>query len=437
MRTVVCKFGGSSLADAAQFCKVADILHADAARRFVVASAPGKRNREDTKVTDLLYRCCSLAQEGKDFRPTLEQIRTRFAGIMAELELAFPLDAELAVIEAHLQAEPSADYMASRGEYLNSKLLAAYLGIAFVDAADAIVFRENGTLDEEATDAGLRKALSKVNAAVVPGFYGAMPNGAIRTFSRGGSDVTGSLVARAIGADIYENWTDVSGMLAADPRIVEDPRTVDYITYRELRELSYMGASVLHEDAVFPVRRAGIPINIRNTNRPGDNGTMIVDCLPDKAYIRSITGVTGKKGFCCIQVEKSMMNAEVGFGARLLKILADFNVPFEHCPTGIDTMSVLVHRDEFCAQGETIISEIRAQLSPDVLELQDNLALIAVVGCGLASTRGTASRVFRTVADSGIDIRMIDMGSSSLNLIIAVAEKDFEETIRVIYREFR
>lgn len=437
MGIIVTKFGGTSLADAKQLRKVADILGADPRRRYAVVSAPGKRCGTDTKVTDLLYRCCELAQSGGEWEPVLEKIESRFREITDELVPAFPLTEEIGTIRRHLQTAPDRDYMASRGEYLNGRIIAAYLGWSFVDAADAVCFTADGTLDEALTDRRLSAALTACDHAVLPGFFGALPDGRIKTFSRGGSDISGALAARAVGAEEYENWTDVSGMLFTDPRIVEDPRTIEWISYRELRELSYMGASVLHEDAVFPVRRAGIPIHIRNTNRPADEGTRIVASLPETARRRAVTGIAGKTGFCSIQVEKSMMNGEVGFGARLLDIFASCGVPFEHCPTGIDTMSVVVSQSAFEPKREEILGRLRRELQPELLSVEEHLAMIAVVGHGMVASRGCAARVFRTVADAGINIRMIDQGSSELNIILGVDEADFEEAIRCIYREFR
>ena len=433
----VCKFGGSSLADAVQFRKVADIIHSESCRRYVVASAPGKRNSADTKVTDMLYRCYDLASSGEDFEPQLAAIEERFAGIIAELDLNFTLKSEIAAIRNHLRGKLSRDYMASRGEYLNSKILAAYLGFPFVDPADSIRFTLDGRFLADETAENLSAALADKEYAVIPGFYGADSAGNIHTFSRGGSDVTGSLVAQAVKADIYENWTDVSGMLFTDPHVVPDPQTIDLLTYRELRELSYMGASVLHEDAVFPVRKAGIPINIRNTNRPGDAGTMIVPTAPKGARTPTITGIAGKRGFVTIHVEKSMMNGEVGFGARMLAIFAKHGVPFEHCPTGIDTISVVVSSAIFHGVEEALMADIEAVLQPDHLEVEDGLAMIAVVGRGMVAARGTAARLFRAVADAGINIRMIDQGSSELNIIIGVEEADYEAAVQAICREFR
>ena len=436
MKTITAKFGGSSLASAAQFRKVGAILAADPARRFVVASAPGKRDSGDTKVTDLLYRCYDLAAAGEGFEPVLEKIRLRFADIVGELGVGFDVNAELAPIRTHLLTAPSRDYMASRGEYLNSRLLAAWLGWPFVDAATCVRFAPDGSFDSETTQKLLSEALAGRERAVVPGFYGADADGRVITFSRGGSDVSGSLVARASASDLYENWTDVSGVLFTDPRIVKDPRPIAYITYRELRELSYMGASVLHEDAVFPVRKANIPINIRNTNRPEDPGTLIVPTLPEGVSPAPVTGVAGRKGFDAVQVEKSMMNAEVGFGAKLLDIFADLGVPFEHCPTGIDTMSVVVSDSLFAPHKAAILEAVESRLKPDAVKLEENLALIAVVGCGMVANKGIAARILGAVTAAGVNIRMIDQGSSELNIILGIDAADYETAVRGIYTEF-
>ena len=433
MGPIVVKFGGSSLATAGQFEKVAAIIRENPARRYVVASAPGKRCSDDTKVTDLLYRCYDAACAGEDFLPTLTQIRQRFEDIIAQLQLQADLTADFDAIADHLRTAPQRDYMASRGEYLNSKLLAAYLGVPFVDAAQMVLFRADGCFDAEATNTAIGHALVNVERAVIPGFYGALPDGTIHTFSRGGSDVTGSIVARAVGAELYENWTDVSGVLAADPRIVENPHIIDYITYRELRELSYMGASVLHEDAVFPVRQANIPINIRNTNRPSDPGTFIVPTLPSNAHKRKVTGIAGHKGFSSVYVEKSMMNGEIGFVAKLLEIFASHGISFEHCPSGIDTVSIIVSTAALAPARDEILHEIETQLHPDHVSVEDGLALIAVVGQGMIYAKGTAARIFRVIADANINIRMIDQGSSELNIIIAVKETDYELAIRSLY----
>ncbi len=437
MKPIVAKFGGSSLADAEQFRKVASIIRENPDRRYIVASAPGKRSGADTKVTDLLYRCYDLAAAGQDFTDALAQIEARFSEIIRALGLSFDLAGELDAIAAHLRGTPEREYMASRGEYLNSELLAAYLGYSFVDAARAVRFTPDGRFLPEETNALLAASLADVERAVVPGFYGADESGRIHTFSRGGSDVTGALVARAANARLYENWTDVSGMLFTDPRIVPDPGAIDYITYRELRELSYMGASVLHEDAVFPVRKAGIPINIRNTNRPADAGTMISHDLPPAAAQRPVTGVAGRKGFSTLLVEQSLMNNEIGFGARLLNILAAHGVPFEHCPTGIDTISVVVDTAALDACREAVLRQIELQMHPDHLSVEDGLAMIAVVGHGMGGQRGIAARIFSAVAEAGVNIRMIDQGSSELNIIIGVDEADYEAAVRAICEKLR
>lgn len=429
MRIIVAKFGGSSLADAAQFRKVRAIVESDPDRRFIVASAPGKRFPDDVKVTDLLYRCRDLAAHGGDPAPVLETIRDRFAEIIKGLGIDFDLDAEIATLRGHLRER---DYMASRGEYLSSKILAAYLGIPFIDAAECVRFVRQGQPDYEMTNELLAAALRGAERVVVPGFYGADLSGVIRTFTRGGSDVTGSLVARAVRADLYENWTDVSGMLFADPRVVDEPRTVERVTYRELRELSYMGASVLHEDAVFPVRKAGIPINIRNTNRPEDAGTMIVPVEHERTWETVVTGIAGRPGFCCVSLEKGMMNGEIGFGAKLLTIFAKHGVSFEHCPSGIDTMSVVVQREPFEAKRGVILREIEEELQPDTMTVEEHIALIAVVGHGMVHSKGLSARVFRALGNARINVRMIDQGPGEMNIILGVAEGDLNAALRAL-----
>ena len=435
MKTIVVKFGGTSLASADQIRKAVDIIRADPSRRFVVASAPGKRFGDDIKVTDLLYTCYNQAAAGEDFAPTLQRIEERYADILRDLGVTFDIAAEIAVLREHLSSAPDRDYMASRGEYLNSRIIAEFLGYPFVEPAENIFFTEAGTLDEEKTFRTMRESLRDLPNAVIPGFYGAMPDGAVHTFSRGGSDITGSIVAQAVHADLYENWTDVSGMLSADPRIVDSPRVIDHITYTELRELSYMGASVLHEDAVFPVRKAGIPINIRNTNRPDDAGTLIVPWADRSVKKRVITGIAGRKGFTSIALEKSMMNSEVGFTARLFSILAEHGVAFEHCPSGIDTISVIVNTEHFREARNSILIAIQKELEPDAMTVEDGLAMIAVVGHGMVYSKGTAARIFKALADVDINIRMIDQGSSEMNIIVGVEEGDYENAVRAIYRE--
>ena len=434
MKKVV-KFGGSSLANAEQFQKVGDIIRSDESRRYVVPSAPGKRFSADTKVTDLLYTCYAKAEAGEDFTDVLTEIKGRFYEIIKGLNLDLSLEEEFRQIEADFKAHAGNEYAASRGEFLNGKVMAAYLGYEFIDSATVIRFDKNGNFDADKTDKLLSKRLQKCERAVIPGFYGGMEDGTVKTFSRGGSDVTGSLVAKAIHADIYENWTDVSGFLVTDPRIVDNPAVIETITYRELRELSYMGATVLHEDAIFPVRKEGIPINIRNTNRPEDKGTFIVEstCRKPK-YV--ITGIAGKKGFCSINIEKSMMNSEIGFGRKVLQVFEDQGISFEHVPSGIDTMTVYVHQDEFEEKEQQVIAGIHRAVQPDFVEMESDLALIAVVGRGMKSQRGTAGRVFSALAHAHVNVKMIDQGSSELNIIIGVENRDFETAVKAIYDIF-
>ncbi len=432
----VVKFGGSSLADAEQFKKVAAIIKSDAARCFVVASAPGKRFDDDIKVTDMLYSCYKLVKENKPIDDAFKLIEDRYNGIIKDLQLDFWLQPEFDRIKNAIVHHAGRDYIASRGEYLNSMILAKYLGYDFIDAEDGIFFTENGELDTEKTNEELSKILKEHTHAVVPGFYGVMPNGTIKTFSRGGSDITGSIVARAISADIYENWTDVSGMLMADPRCVKNPRVISTITYAELRELAYMGATVMHEDAIFPVREKGIPINIRNTNKPEDAGTMIVSSVESNKVDTVITGIAGKKGFSVISIEKSMMNAEIGFGRKVLEAIEEEGVTFEHLPSGIDTMSVVISAELTKKQRKKIINNISASCEPDDIRFEDGLALIAVVGRGMVSAKGTAARVCIAIANADINIRMIDQGSSEISIIVGINEKDFEKAINAIYDEF-
>ncbi len=431
----VVKFGGSSLANAGQFAKVAKIIQEDQNRRYVVPSAPGKRNAKDTKVTDMLYQCYALAEAGEDFKPLLKKIRERYDSIINGLNLNFSLNKEFETIAGNFQNKAGADYAASRGEYLNGIIMANYLGFPFVDAAEVIRFDSQGEFDADTTDRILSERLKGCEYAVIPGFYGAREDGMVKTFSRGGSDITGSIVAKAVRADLYENWTDVSGFLVADPRIIHKPEVIKVITYRELRELSYMGATVLHEDAVFPVRKEGIPINIRNTNAPEDEGTLIVESTcrqPDY----TITGIAGKKGFVAVNIDKDMMNAEVGFGRKVLAAFEEHGISFEHVPSGIDTMTVFVHQEEFEGKEQQVLSALHRKAKPDSIDLEGNLALIAVVGLGMRSTRGTAGRIFSALAHANVNVKMIDQGSSELNIIIGVQNSDFEEAIRAIYDIF-
>lgn len=432
----VVKFGGSSLADAKQFRKVADIIHADPERCYVVPSAPGKRFSDDTKVTDLLYQCYERVITGEDFAKAFAPVRERYDGIIKELGLDLSLEDEYVKIGENFTSGANRDYAASRGEYLNGIVLANYLGYTFVDAARGIFFDSKGNFDGDVTNACLGAILDRTPKAVIPGFYGSMPDGSIKTFSRGGSDFTGSVVAKAVGASLYENWTDVSGFLIADPRIVKNPEGIEVITYSELRELSYMGAGVLHEDAIFPVRSANIPINIKNTNAPDDKGTLIVPSAGSTPAKYLITGIAGKKDFSVISIEKDRMNSEKGFMRRLLQVLENHEIFPEHMPTGIDTVSVVINSKELDGQRDKLVQRIKDTVHPDHFEIIDGMALIAVVGRGMKSAKGTATRVFAALSHADINIRMIDQGSSELNIIVGIDEKDFEKAIQVIYDVF-
>ena len=434
MKKVV-KFGGSSLASAEQFVKVGNIIRADEDRKYVVPSAPGRRFDGDTKVTDMLYDCYATAEAGEDFTEKLKAIKSRYDAIIAGLNLDYSLDEEFEIVRKNFEEKTGSDYAASRGEYLNGKILAAYLGYDFIDAAEVILFDEDGVFDAEYTNRIMAKRLKKHAHAVIPGFYGAYADGRVKTFSRGGSDITGSIVARALKADLYENWTDVSGFLVTDPHLIPDPQVVDVITYRELRELAYMGAAVLHDEAIFPVRKAGIPINIRNTNRPEDPGTMIVATTSQKSKW-TITGIAGKKGFAAVTIDKDLMNAEVGFCRRVLTVFEDNGISIEHMPSGIDTMCVFVDQEVLQEKEQLVLSGIQRAVEPDVLEVQSDIALIAVVGRGMRQTRGTAGRIFSALAHANVNCRMIDQGSSELNIIIGVKNDDFETAVKAIYDIF-
>ncbi len=429
------KFGGSSLASAEQFKKVKNIILSEEERRFVVPSAPGKRFSDDIKVTDLLYRCHGEAKVGMDFTHTLDTIKSRYEEIIKGLDLDLSLDDEIAVIAENLKKGTSIDYIASRGEYLNGIVLAKCLGYEFIDSAEVILFDENGKFLSEETNEKLSARLSTMDNAVLPGFYGSMPNGEVKTFSRGGSDVTGAILARAIRADVYENWTDVSGFLAADPRIVENPEVIEVITYKELRELSYMGAGVLHESVIFPVRKEGIPVNIRNTNAPEDKGTMIVESTCHVPG-HTITGIAGKKGFASVNIDKDKMNSEVGFGRKVLEVFENNGISFEHMPSGIDTMTVFVNMEQFIPKEQLVLSQLHQAVHPDSIELEADLALIAVVGRGMKNSTGCASKIFKALAEANVNIKMIDQGSSEMNIIVGVRNSDFNNAIKAIYKAF-
>lgn len=432
----VTKFGGSSLANAEQFKKVIDILKADSQRRYAVPSAPGKRFSGDDKITDLLYKCHDIATAGKSIDQVFDIIRSRYINIAQDLGLDYSPEEELEQIRRNIQKGERRDYVASRGEYLNGLILAHALKWDFIDAADVIFFDQNGIFDSEKTNEAMAERLAKHAYAVIPGFYGRRADGGVKTFSRGGSDITGSIVARAVNAELYENWTDVSGFMVADPRIVDNPAIIRTVSYRELRELSYMGATVLHEDAIFPVSHCGIPINIKNTNHPEDNGTMIVSDNGGDVRDGVVTGIAGRKDFTVITLEKDMMNTERGFGRKVLSVFEDFAVSFEHMPTGIDTMSVVVSDKELYGKKEDILNALKAKVHPDSIVAENNLAIIAVVGRGMVRAVGTAGRVFSALSRQNIHVRMIDQGSSELNIIVGVDNSNFEGAISAIYHEF-
>ncbi|MBR6644467.1 MAG: aspartate kinase [Clostridia bacterium] len=432
----VVKFGGSSLASAEQFRKVADIIKSDENRRYVVASAPGKRFKGDFKITDMFYLIYDRVAAGDNIDTLFEEITGRYQEIADGLGIEISMEAEFSRIKNALYGMAGRDYAASRGEYLNSMLLAKYMGYDFIDAAEVIFFKQDGTFDAERTNTVLAERLKRHPYAVVPGFYGSMPNGTIKTFSRGGSDITGSILARAANAELYENWTDVSGFLMADPRVVDDPKVIETITYRELRELSYMGATVLHEDAIFPVQIAGIPINIKNTNIPEDPGTMIVSTSDKYDTKTIITGIAGKKGFSAIHIEKDMMNGEVGFTRKILSELEERNISFEHLPSGIDTMTIMLKTEDIAKIREDLIVDIRHSVHPDSIYIQDGIALIAVVGRAMVKAKGTAAKLFSAIAKADINVKMIDQGSDELNIILGIEEADFEKAMSAIYHEF-
>ena len=432
----VVKFGGSSLADAERFRTVKNIVESDPDRKFVVPSAPGKRFKADEKVTDLLYQCYNAVSRSMSMEEPFDKIRARYTEIKEELGMEYDLEEML--IETHdlMLENVTPDYFASRGEYMNGRLLAAYLGWDFIDPAGFIKFDRHGTFASEWTNETLAEELEKHERAVIPGFYGSFPNGEVRTFPRGGSDITGAVVSRAAGADVYENWTDVSGFLMADPRIVENPKGIDVLTYRELRELSYMGAGVLQEDAIFPVHRAGIPTNIRNTYQPDHPGTMIVSDAKGFPAKYPITGVAGKRDFTLISIVKDMMNAELGFGRRVLQAAEELGISFEHLPTGIDTMCITIASSELDKKLNQLINRISELCQPDSIEVFQGMSLIATVGRGMVSTPGNAAKIFTALYNAGVNVRMIDQGSSELNIIVGVANADFEKATAAIYNAF-
>lgn len=436
MGVKVVKFGGSSLADADQFRKVQAIIKADNQRRYVVPSAPGKRNSADQKITDLLYLCHAHAQHGIAFDDVFQLICNRYLEIVEKLGLKLDLHPYMKEIKEKITSGATADYAASRGEYLNGLIMADLLGWDFIDPVEVIFFDQKGLFDSARTQDVISGRLAKHEHAVIPGFFGSMPNGEVKTFSRGGSDITGAIVARGVGADLYENWTDVSGFLMADPRIVKNPKSIERITYRELRELAYMGASVLHEETIFPVREAGIPVNIKNTNAPEDPGTLIVTDKAAQQTLGGITGIAGKKDFTVLTIEKALMNMERGFGRNVLSILERNGISFEHMPSGIDTISLVIADTQLDHKLDKVIDEIKRECQPDTIEVSPNMALIATVGLGMAYTPGVAAKLFTALAESNVNVRMIDQGSSEINIIVGVENDQFEKAVCAIYEAF-
>ncbi len=438
MSVTVVKFGGTSMADAKSINQVADIVKQDKKRRYVVVSAPGKRFSQDHKITDMLYACYHDLQINGECKATFEKIRERFKGIVTDLALDIDIDGYLNQVESDMLKYNSAEFCASRGEYLSAIITAAKLGYKFIDAKEIMVFNENGDFEPEITNEKVKQVLSKVERAVIPGFYGGDESGLVHTFSRGGSDVSGAVIARAVGASMYENWTDVNGFMTADPRIVANPKPIEKLSYRELRELAYMGANVLHPESIFPVRVGNIPINIRNTFCPEAKGTMIVPELEEKDMAnRVITGIAGKKGYSIVYIEKSMMNSELGFVRKVLAVLEYYNISFEHLPTGIDTMSIVIADSELAGKEEVVIERIKKVVNPDHIEIKSNISLIATVGHGMSYKPGTASALCGALAKENINIRMIDQGSSEMNIIVGISTSDYEKAINAIYNAFQ
>jgi aspartate kinase len=431
----VAKFGGTSLADSNQFRKVHSIIKADSARRYIVPSAFGKRSPEDTKITDLLYLCYAHVEKGLSFHDIYNIFEKRCLEMVEELNININLRPYLNEIKDKIACGASADYVASRGEYISGLILADLLDYDFIDASEVILFDKKGQLDLEGTDKALKDRLSRHTHAVIPGFYGATIEGEIKTFSRGGSDITGSIVARVADASVYENWTDVSGLLMTDPSIIKNPKPIERVSYQELRELAYMGATVIHDEAIRPVREVGIPINIRNTNEPDNPGTLIVKNHCDR-YLGDITGIAGRRGFTVISIEKNFMNSKISFVSKVLSILDSNGITFERLPSGIDMMSIVISSSSLENNLETIIDEIKRQCKPDDITVHQDMALIATVGQGMAYTPGMASRIFSSLYKSGVNIRMIDQGSSEINIIVGVENHDFQRAINAIYYEF-
>lgn len=434
---IVAKFGGSSLADSSQFTKVRDIVIRDKNRRYIIPSAPGKRNNNDHKITDLLYMCYQLASHGINFEEVYSIISNRYEDICKDLNIDINIEEILFDIKTKIQQGATSDFTASRGEYLNAIILSEYLGFEFVDAKDIILFDEVNKFNLEKTKLKVKSVLEDIPNAVIPGFYGANIKGDIITFSRGGSDITGAIIASAVSSQLYENWTDVSGFYIADPRIVDNPRSIATITYKELRELSYMGAPVLHEESIFPIKSAGIPINIRNTNKPEDSGTMIVSDSHTVSNTETITGIAGKKDFTFISIEKTMMNDEKGFIRKLVSVFESNDISIEHIPSSIDSISIIVSDSEIHTKLDKVIEEIKIYCKPDSIITYSDMSLVAIVGRGMINNWGTCAKIFTTLAEKGVNIKMITQGSSELNIIIGIESKDFDKAILSIYEAFR
>ncbi len=434
----VAKFGGSSMADAGQYRKIRDILRSDPERRVVVVSAAGKRNKHDHKITDLLYLCHAHIQYGVDCTGIFEMISSRYLQIRDELGLSLDLETEFALLKQRLEAKTvTQDELVSRGEYFSAKLVAAYLGFRFVDATSWIRFRYDGSVDQQTSYEALRQLMNPRDRIVIPGFYGLMPDGQIRTFSRGGSDITGALAAAALEADVYENWTDVSGILMADPRIVDDPQAIPEVTYDELRELSYSGAQVLHEGSIFPVREKNIPLNIRNTNAPNDPGTMIKERFDAPANCdRFITGITGKMDFTIISLSKRGISNQVGLLRRVLSVLEQHQLSVDYVPSGIDNISLVLPTEAIAPHLYTVLGELQQQIEPDTLDVHDQIAIVAAVGRNMATQPGVSGKIFAALGQANINIRMINQGPDELNIILGVANRDFHNAIRVLYDSF-
>lgn len=435
----VVKFGGSSLANGKNFLKVKNIVEADPARRVVVVSAPGKRSSDDNKVTDLLYTCHAHIKYKVGYDEIWENISERYREIAATCGLKQDINAELASVRESMTRKSSVDYIVSRGEYLNARLMAECLGYEFVDATRWLYFDFDGKVDYERSYAALAEIMEEFPRVVLPGFYGALPDGNVHTFSRGGSDVTGALAAAAIGADSYENWTDVSGILMADPRIVEDPKPIERITFSELRELSYMGAEVLHEETVFPVRQKNIPLYIKNTNDPAARGTLIMEDFSDETEDESthfITGITGKKHYTIITISKNRMSEDMTFMRRVLQLTEKYQLTVEHLPSSVDSFALVISSSSLEHCLHALIADIREKCEPDTIKVCDGVSLIAVVGRRMAANAGVSGKIFETIGRTGINVRMIMQGADEINIIIGVMDSDFSRTIRTLYDSF-